>query len=226
MDGIGYDNGWSLIWWFLSPSTGRPMSSAAPHYLLLSETRAKTAGQPGGWSFLLERIDGSDRIEAADVEPGVRGERLQLLAVVRGLEALEQPSRVTLITPSRYIGRGIRKGIAAWRQNGWRWERFGQMVDVNHADLWKKVDRAMMFHTVDCRVWNFARLFGRAQTISAHAHAIHRESLYCQDRKVAYQEPVVKSRQYSPPSPWTQIADSLAQTVNPFRFPPVCGYTG
>ena len=201
------------------------MSSAAPHYLLLSETHQETASQPGGWSFLLERIDGSDRIEASDVEPEVRGERLQLLAVVRGLEALEQPSRVTLITPSRYIGRSIRKGIPVWRENDWQWERFGQMVDVNHADLWKKVDRAMRFHSIDCRVWNFAKLFERDRTVAATTRAVHRHHRLPAP-KAARLEPVVSSRQRSAAMTWNQIADSVARTVNPFRFPTVCGVTG
>ena len=210
------------------------MSSAAPHYLLLSETHEETISQPGGWSFLLERIDGSDRVEAADVEPGVRGERLQLLAVVRGLEALEQPSRVTLITPSRYIGRGIRQGVVTWRENDWQWERFGQMTDVNHADLWKKIDRAMMFHTVDCRVWNFARLFGNESAASNTALASPNQP-ETPDLDLSFEikpqdevrQPVIKCRRNKmTSSSWGQFADSVVRSVNPFRFPAVCGYTG
>jgi ribonuclease HI len=82
---------------------------------------------------------------------------LQLLAVVRGLEALEQPSRVTLITHSRYVDRGIRNGIAVWRHNDWQWERFGEFAPVKNRDLWKRVDRAMRFHKVHCRVWGLKR---------------------------------------------------------------------
>ena len=207
------------------------MSSAAPHYLLLSETRPEANGQPGGWSFLLERIDGSDRVEATDIEPGVRGERLQLLAVVRGLEALEQPSRVTLVTPSRYIGRGIRSGIADWRENDWQWERFGQLADVNHADLWKKVDRAMSFHQIDCRVWNFARLFGSRQNVNSDSPAIiSRESIPSSNfenrNSVADHQLVIRSRQNKmSTSVWNHLADSVARTVNPFRMPVACGYT-
>ena len=205
------------------------MSSAAPHYLLLSETHEETISQPGGWSFLLERIDGSDRVEAADVEPGVRGERLQLLAVVRGLEALEQPSRVTLITPSRYIGRGIRKGVVAWKENDWQWERFGQMADVNHADLWKKIDRAMMFHTVDCRVWNFARLFGNKSISSnpSESESPNRELAHEFVPPDQVRQPVIKCRRNKmTSSAWDQFADSVVRSVNPFRFPAFCGYGG
>ena len=144
------------------------MSNAAPHYLLLSETQTDPDHLAGRWRFVLEELDGTGRIEAADVEPGVRGERLQLLAVVRGLEALEQPSRVKLITPSRYVGRGIRNSLATWRENDWHWERFGEMTPIKNSDLWRRVDRASRFHQIDCRVWNFGRVLGQAAARSAN----------------------------------------------------------
>jgi ribonuclease HI len=77
------------------------------------------------------------------------------LAVVRGLEALAQPSRVTLVTHSRYVNRGLTYGLAEWRANGWQWEHFGQMVPVKNRDLWQRVDRALLFHQLDCRRWRF-----------------------------------------------------------------------
>jgi len=93
------------------------------------------------------------RIVADDVDPDARGDRLELLTVVRGLEALEQPSRVTLWTPSTYVREGIRHGLREWRENGWLWEYFGRMVPVKNDDLWRRLDRAMEFHQVDCRTW-------------------------------------------------------------------------
>ena len=167
------------------------------------------------------------------MEPGVLGERLHLLAVVRGLQALEQPSKVTLITPSRYIGRGIRSSITGWRENDWQWERFGQMAEVKHADLWRKIDRAMKFHDIDCRVWNFARLFGRENTVASYANAINRQAKVDQQPfgesaappATTNQHPVIKSRQESTAS-WSHFADTVARTVNPFRTPAVYGYSG
>ena len=99
---------------------------------------------------MLQPIGGDQFLVAADVEPGTRGNRLELLAVVRGLEALEQPSRVTLLTRSRYVNRGIRRGLSQWRERKWRWERFGQLVPIRDRDLWQRVDRALEFHRVEC----------------------------------------------------------------------------
>ena len=133
------------------------MNSTAPHYLLFTEAKDLSEADKiyGRWRFVLEQIGTSTRIEEADDEPGIRGERLQLLAVVRGLEALEQSSRVTLITSSKYVGRGIRRGLTLWRQNDWQWERFGQMALIKNHDLWQRIDHAMQIHQINCRVWQF-----------------------------------------------------------------------
>jgi ribonuclease HI len=133
-----------------------PMNTTAPHYLLFTEAKHVSEPSVGGrWRFVLEQIGTATRIEEADFESGLRGERLQLLAVVRGLEALEQKSRVTLITSSKYVGRGIRRGLTQWRQNDWRWERFGSLTLIKHHDLWQRIDVAIQIHQINCRIWQF-----------------------------------------------------------------------
>lgn len=135
------------------------MNQPAPHYLLLCESNSvvNESGRSGRWSFVLEQLGGTERVEVTELEPGIVGERLQLLAVVRGLEALQQASRVTLVTSSSYVGRGIRRNLAVWRDNGFQWERFGHMSPIKNQDLWKRVSRAMRIHKVDCRTWSFPR---------------------------------------------------------------------
>ncbi len=129
------------------------MNVSSPHYLLFPDVDGD--GGNGRWRFVLRAVDGSSHLEAEDIESDTGCERLELLSIVRGLEALDQPSRVTLITTSNYVREGIRRGVIEWRENGWRWERFGQMVPVKNQDLWQRVDRAMRFHQIDCRVLRF-----------------------------------------------------------------------
>ncbi len=127
------------------------MKVPTPHFLLFSESSRKQ--RQGQWRFLLKSVDGADQLEAADAEPDVHGERLELLAVIRGLEALDQPSRVTLVTPSKYVHRGLLYGLNEWRSNGWSWEHFGQMVPVKNRDLWQRLDRALGFHALEFQPW-------------------------------------------------------------------------
>jgi len=147
------------------------MISQPPHFLLFSQ--ATDAARPTplasrsqsspeepdaprtGWHFVLCSCDGTDQLEAHDCEQGASRERLELLAVVRGLEALDQPSRVTLATPSGAIRRGLRFGLSLWRENHWQWERFGRMTPIKNADLWRRIDRAMEFHDIQCHHLRF-----------------------------------------------------------------------
>lgn len=144
----------------LSPPPAAPSAHGipAPHFFLFSEANepaAQPGERPGEWRFVLESLDGSSKVEAADAEPETSGERLELLAIIRGLEALDQPSRVTLVTSSRYVSRGMRFGLEQWRESDWEWERYGQMTPVKNRDLWKRIDQAMRIHQVECRAWRF-----------------------------------------------------------------------
>ncbi len=131
--------------------TAFSMKSFFPHFLLLATSQPHLSG--GHWRFVLESLQNGERMDVRDFEPATSGERLELMAVLRGLEALDQPARVTLVTPSRYVVRGIRFGLEAWRQNGWHWESHGDMVPVKDHDLWKRLDQALGIHEVRMRHW-------------------------------------------------------------------------
>lgn len=126
---------------------------ALPHFLLYAESGRQA--QRGDWHFVLEPADGGESIEAFDFEPRMSGERLELFTVVRGLEALELPARVTLLTPSRYVAHGLTYGLDQWRESEWNWEAFGRLAPVKNADLWQRVDRAQRYHQLHCRRWRF-----------------------------------------------------------------------
>jgi len=127
------------------------MQNSSPQYQLFAEARA-LPDDDFAWHFELKSPDRSLHLDVTDQEPDAPWERLELLAVVRGLEALDQPSRVTLLTPSRYVSHGLRYGLAEWRESGWLWESFGQMTPIKHEDLWRRVDHTLQFHRVQCRI--------------------------------------------------------------------------
>ena len=130
------------------------MDFTTPHFLLFSHVdHAQRSGQ---WQFVLRSKDGTQRFEAEDAEPDLR-RTTGPADVVRALESLDQPSRVTLVECSDYVWKGVRYGLPEWRTNGWRWEFFGQMVPVKNSDLWQRLDRALRFHEVECRRRRFDR---------------------------------------------------------------------
>jgi ribonuclease HI len=132
------------------------MTSPKPHYLLFCDgilpAQGEGAGaQRGKWRFVLEDLVSGEKVEATDQEVGCAPDRAALVAVLRGLEALEQPSRVTLVTTNRYVTRGLQYGLTEWRDNDYSWEHFGAVQPIRNADIWKRIDRALAFHQVQCR---------------------------------------------------------------------------
>lgn len=179
------------------------MVTLQPHFLLFSGVESQRT-ESARWHFLLESTDGSTVLEASDVEPDYQGERLELLAVIRGLEALDQPSRVTLITSNRHISRGFRFGLDEWRTNRWCWERDGRREPVKNFDLWRRIDRALRFHEVRCRTWRID---------PAHAGPGQPSSRRRRDQVA---KPIRSEAE--PVSLWSQIRHRMAHVSSPLRW--------
>ena len=73
---------------------------------------------------------------------------MTLLAAVRGLESIDGPASVLLLSNNRYLIRSLSESLPRWRASGFEWEQFGAKIEVQHADLWRRVDRALEIHCV------------------------------------------------------------------------------
>ncbi len=90
---------------------------------------------PGGYGVVL--LFGDARRELSEGYRLTTNNRMELLAVIRGLEALKERCHVTLHSDSRYVIDGIEKGWAArWRANDWM--RNKREVAIN-PDLWGRL---------------------------------------------------------------------------------------
>ena len=67
-------------------------------------------------------------MERSGGEPETTNNRMELTAVVRGLEALKRPSHVELFTDSVYVGKGLSEWLPKWKANGWR-RREGKQLE-------------------------------------------------------------------------------------------------
>ena len=73
---------------------------------------------PGGWGAILEFM-GHEK-ELSGGEASTTNNRMELTAVIRGLQALKEPCVVELYSDSKYVIDGLQKGWAAsWRSRGW-----------------------------------------------------------------------------------------------------------
>ena len=90
---------------------------------------------PGGWGAILS-YNGVEK-ELYGGEGNTTNNRMELLAVISGLEALKEPCHVELYSDSKYVIDGLSKGWAAsWRKNGWR--KADKKPALN-PDLWERL---------------------------------------------------------------------------------------
>jgi ribonuclease HI len=103
-------------------------------------------GNPGvgGWGALLR--SGSHSREIYGGEAATTNNRMELLAVIRALEALKKPCRVRVHTDSQYVQLGISKWIHGWKKNGWR---TAEKKPVKNAELWQELDRVAASHDIE-----------------------------------------------------------------------------
>jgi ribonuclease HI len=108
-------------------------------------------GNPGdgGWGVLM-RYNGSEKTLFGG-EPGTTNNRMELKAVIEGLNALKRPCAVEVTTDSQYVRNGITQWIHNWKRNGWK---TAARKPVKNSDLWRELDDAVSRHTV---TWHWVK---------------------------------------------------------------------
>ncbi len=102
-------------------------------------------GNPGigGWGALM-RI-GDQEKELFGGEALTTNNRMELMAVIRALEALKRPCAVRVHTDSVYVQKGISEWMVNWKRNGWR---TSAKQPVKNADLWRELDEVAAKHQI------------------------------------------------------------------------------
>lgn len=103
---------------------------------------------PGGYGAILRCGKFEKEISGGEAE--TTNNRMELMAVICGLEALNRRCSVTIYSDSRYFVDGIEKGWAkSWRSNGWR---KGDKSPAKNPDLWERLLNLLDKHEVKL-VW-------------------------------------------------------------------------
>ena len=89
---------------------------------------------PGGWGVVLRYGDAEKELWGG--EPETTNNRMELTAVIRGLEGLKRKCPVLVVTDSQYVKNGITQWIHNWRRNGWK---TANRKPVKNADLWQQL---------------------------------------------------------------------------------------
>ncbi len=99
---------------------------------------------PGGWGAIL--IYGAHKKELSGGERATTNNRMELTAVIKGLEALSEPCQVDLWSDSKYVIDALEKGWAkSWRAKGWV---KGDKKPALNPDLWERLLELCQEHRV------------------------------------------------------------------------------
>lgn len=103
-------------------------------------------GNPGrgGWGALL-RFRGQER-ELFGGEAHTTNNRMELMGVIKALEALSRPCKARVHTDSQYVQKGISEWIHNWKRRGWR---TSDNKPVKNVDLWQELDRLAVQHQLE-----------------------------------------------------------------------------
>lgn len=103
---------------------------------------------PGGWGAILIAKDGNTVLKERVLNGGeahTTNNKMELMAAIASLEALERPTTLTIVTDSSYVKDGITSWIFGWKKRGWK---TANNKPVKNEDLWKRLDAATQRHDV------------------------------------------------------------------------------
>lgn len=140
------------------------MPAGRPEVHLFTDGACKGNPGPGGWAFILKHPASGKVLERCGGQELTTNNRMEIIALLEGLSALKQPSRVKLYSDSVYVIKAIREWMLNWEKNGWK-KKPNSKEEVKNADLWRKLWEMLKKHEV--------------QTVWVKGHAGHPENERC-----------------------------------------------
>lgn len=104
---------------------------------------------PGGWGALLRYKQHVKEISGA--ESLTTNNRMELLAAIRGIQAVQKKIPIFLYTDSEYLKKGMTEWLPQWKKNGWK---SAQKKEIKNKDLWEELDLLNQNHLV---TWKWVR---------------------------------------------------------------------
>lgn len=104
---------------------------------------------PGGYGTVLHYVDQKGELHVKELSAGYKqttNNRMELMAVIAGLEALNRPCEVEIVSDSKYVTDAFNQHwIENWIKNGWKTSSKKPVLNV---DLWKRLLAAKEQHQV------------------------------------------------------------------------------
>ncbi|OHY82722.1 ribonuclease HI [Marinobacter sp. AC-23] len=104
---------------------------------------------PGGWGVVLRYGGACKTLHGGERQ--TTNNRMELLAAIQGLKALNRGCQVELYTDSQYVRKGITEWLSGWKRNGWK---TASKKPVKNDDLWRELDLETAKHAVN---WHWVK---------------------------------------------------------------------
>jgi ribonuclease HI len=111
--------------------------------ILYTDGACKGNPGPGGWGVLM--VAGDIEKELFGGELATTNNRMELTAVIRGLDSIPHGGEIDVYTDSQYVKNGIETWIHGWKRNGWK---TADRKPVKNAELWRELEAAAAHHRV------------------------------------------------------------------------------
>lgn len=105
-------------------------------YIIYSDGACSGNPGPGGWGVIIRKGD-----EVEELSGGVdltTNNRMEMLAVIKGLQKIPQGSQVSVFTDSQYVQKGMQEWLIGWKKKQWKTASGGV---VKNKDLWQDLDQ-------------------------------------------------------------------------------------
>ena len=113
-------------------------------------TDGACSGNPGAGGYACILVYGKREKVICGGEAQTTNNRMEMTAVIKGLEALKEPCRVIVTSDSKYVIDAIKLGWAySWKENGWKKSDKKPALNI---DLWEKLLALLEKHDVEF-VW-------------------------------------------------------------------------
>lgn len=115
----------------------------------------------GGWAFLYITQDEDDQKdiiykESYGSEDNTTNNRMELLAVIKSLEALHQEKlceKIHIYCDSKYVIQGATSWLYNWKKTGWK---NSKKQSVKNQDLWERVDALLIYFEKSIKIaWHW-----------------------------------------------------------------------
>lgn len=117
--------------------------SAKPHVDLFTDGACRKTGE-GGWGFILRSAEGKE-LEGSGGATGTTSQRMELQAALSGLERLQCPCNVRLVSDSQYVVKGLNEWVVKWERE--QWCKYDGSPVLN-KDLWVSLLKQARRHVV------------------------------------------------------------------------------